>query len=350
MASTGLPDGANKHLVAKKLFAEEAGMSTEQFSLKAQVKFQSGDIPVPEGADVQSLAVRVLAYFEKPNSVIEMSPDARAVFTGLQSCFNCQAALLRSEATSEAAREGTGPWFLATLSASNLIFEIGLGILENTEAFRNRQLQLQPRHVLRAYDQVAMARALVRIWTGADLHGESFSDRPLGEEELLTAAEKLDAAMAALPTSSQYQRFALTQEMPPSTDVEAVKEELSAREFLRAKEEGSSSDCEVVCSTPGPVAVVAETPAASDSAAQACKSTAFKDVLTLMDVPSMKHGYGEGGQSVQDPKVGEVLYSDRELMFKTLKRGEAIIFGYRVIDSISVKKRRVDEPGRKYTK
>ena len=30
MASTGLPDGANKHLVAKKLFAEEAGMSTEQ--------------------------------------------------------------------------------------------------------------------------------------------------------------------------------------------------------------------------------------------------------------------------------------------------------------------------------
>ena len=68
---------------------------------------------------------------------------------------------------------------------------------------------------------------------------------------------------------------------------------------------------QVVCSTPGPVAVVAETPAASDSAAQACKNTVFKDVLTLMDVPSMKHGYGEGGQSVQDPNVGEVLYSDR---------------------------------------
>ena len=44
------------------------------------------------------------------------------------------------------------------------------------------------------------------------------------------------------------------------------------------------------------------------------------------------------------------LSINEELMFKTLKRGEAIIFGYRVIDSISVKKRRVDEPGRKYTK
>ena len=179
---------------------------------RAELRLTNRDIPVPEGADVQSLAVRVLAYFEKPNSVIEMSPEARAVFTGLQSCFNCQAALLRSEATSEAAREGTGPWFVAILAAANLIFEIGLGKLENTEAFRNRQLQLQPRHVLRAYDQVAMARALVRIWTGADLHGESFSDRPLGEEELLTAAEKLDAAMAAVPASSQYQRFALTQD------------------------------------------------------------------------------------------------------------------------------------------
>ena len=114
---------------------------------RAELRLTNRDIPVPEGADVQSLAVRVLAYFEKPNSVIEMSPEARAVFTGLQSCFNCQAALLRSEATSEAAREGTGLWFVAILAAANLIFEIGLGKLENTEAFRNRQLQLQPRHV-----------------------------------------------------------------------------------------------------------------------------------------------------------------------------------------------------------
>lgn len=66
------------------------------------------------------------------------------------------------------------------------------------------------------------------------------------------------------------------------------------------------------------------------------------------ELPVMQEGYGDGGASVQDPMYGAVLFSDREVMQKTLLRGEAVIFGRQVIDCMSVKKRRTVGSG--YTK
>ena len=48
---------------------------------------------------------------------------------------------------------------------------------------------------------------------------------------------------------------------------------------------------------------------------------------------------------MQDPIHGAAVFSDREIMHKTLLRGEAVIFGRKVIDSLAVKRRRVEGGG-----
>lgn len=66
-----------------------------------------------------------------------------------------------------------------------------------------------------------------------------------------------------------------------------------------------------------------------------------KDVLKLGDpeLPPMSEGYGQDGASVQDPMHGDIVFSDREIMQKTLLRGEPCIFGFQVIDSNQVRQK-----------
>jgi hypothetical protein len=59
----------------------------------------------------------------------------------------------------------------------------------------------------------------------------------------------------------------------------------------------------------------------------------------------MSLGYGPDGTSVQNSVLGDVLCSDRELMQRTLLRGEPVIYGFRVVDSTAQKKKKTDGSG-----
>ena len=215
---------------------------------------------MPEGEDVQSLARRVVSFFETANSRIDMSAEARAVFTGLQACCNTRGALLRNGAddNGSAARAGCAPWHIAMLAAANLIWE--LSIEETT------QVQIQDHHILRAWEQVQVSHALVDI----GCQQEAFAKVEDSGAWTLSAAQKLAAAQEAgrLPTS-QFGAF------------EAVEDD--------------------------------------DVLAEAGEE--LPALLTIMDpdVPALTCGYGENGASVQDPALGEVVMSDRVLQAETSK-------------------------------
>ena len=114
------------------------------------------------------LARRVVQYFDRPNIVIDMSSDARLLFTGLQACFNAQAAVQRTgPTTSKAARQGTDPWAVALLAGANVVFEIALGTHEDTAAYARRELRTKylrshsnPMSILRPQSQAQSHRAL----------------------------------------------------------------------------------------------------------------------------------------------------------------------------------------------
>ena len=68
---------------------------------------------------------------------------------------------------------------------------------------------------------------------------------------------------------------------------------------------------------------------------RAKRARTYKALLPGDDeVKRMDEGYGAGGASVQRADMGPVLLSDREMMKKTLLRGESTIFGNDVCDSI----------------
>lgn len=211
-------------------------------------------MPIPAGQDIRSLAERVVVVFEEPHRRITMSKEARGVFAGLQACANTSAALLRNEQEDHlAARNGTMPWHVGMLAASNLIWEIACG-----QRSPNMPLELQEHHILRAWSQVKMSHSLTDIWV------QHWVDVPAEDTvaSTLSPAEKLAAAKeaGALPLS-QFDSVVLS----------LLSEE--------AQEEVASQD------------------------------GSFR-LLTLMDesVPSLETGYGVGGKSVQE---GDRLLSDR---------------------------------------
>ena len=56
------------------------------------------------------------------------------------------------------------------------------------------------------------------------------------------------------------------------------------------------------------------------------------------EVPRMEVGYGQEGAQVQRADVGTIILPDREIMKKTLLRGDALIFVGKVCDAISSSK------------
>ncbi|CAJ1333125.1 unnamed protein product [Effrenium voratum] len=301
-----LGDGVESRL---RFWVREEG--SHRFKLP-EFRLPNRDIPMPENLDIATLAKRVINCFEQPNRVLEMTPDAQAVFSGFQASFNVQQSLQRSRDNAAAGRLGTAPWHLAVLSASKLVWDVAMGEISTSD-----DLRVQTQHVLRAFDEVQLCQAQIALWTSESVPAKA--DRPdCGHlASLLTSAERLQAACEAAPMPSQFAVFECTQQQP------LALEDASAEEVLEA----------------------AAGPAAGPEPPK---------VLMLSDaeVPPLSDGYGPGGASAQDPGLGPVLFTDRAIMQKTLLRGEAVIYGSKVLESMSKKTPIESGPGekKKYTR
>lgn len=238
--------------------------------------------------DLRCMARRVLNYFSEANMTLQFSSAAKALFLGFCTCFSAKSAMLRDGGEDASApRAATGAWHLAVLSGANLVFEISVGqarvqnwllasfvhfhglssvcvsswgrpaarqVDEQVAAQRN--LQVEERHVLRAFDQVKLSHDLISTWARGAPCLQSPPVHPA--EQAMSAAARLEAALAGqrLPVS-QYEVFEPSQ--PPLEDQE---QELK--------------------------------------------------LLSQEDVPPLDEGYGRDGQSVQDPQLGPVKWSDRD--------------------------------------
>ena len=316
--------------------------------------------PLP-GMDLTSIADRVIAYFSTSHMDIPWTACAKRLFRGFCAVFDANTAVARGEGdVAKAARLGAAPWHLSNLSAALLIFEIGMGEHSGSERYRDKSLQVSESHVTRAYKLLSFLHGVAKCWTSST--GGPRGRVPLRSEDLAVASRRLHAPDAAgqLP-KSQFGDFALTQpalatptgagdELPPAIPDDA------GDGFPGASPAGA------------PDGLASEAPLAqrsAESAAGGCDGDADGSAarapggapapprvrILRPDDPCllpMTEGYGEDGSSVQDPIHGAVVFSDREIMHKTLLRGEAVIFGRKAIDSMAVKRRR--DQGGGYTK
>eukprot|EP00435_Cladocopium_sp_Y103_P004245 s2104_g1.t1 len=245
-------------------------------------------VPIPEDEDVGAMAKRVLSKFETPFQVLRFSDEGSRLFTAFQAGFNTQAAVLR-DSEDGSARQGTAAWHLAVLSASMLVLDIGLGVRGQAAS-----LEVGADHVCRAFNQLKLSHDVVGLWTE--------------KVPATTTWTRGDTSDAALQMSSRARLDAVCDTAIPHSQFETFRPEGQ-----------------------GPVEV-------QESQDEPPK------VLGLLDpeIPPLTHGYGPNGESVQSPDDGEIILSDRAIMAKTILRGEPIIFGHKVIDSVSIKKKNPD--------
>ena len=278
-------------------------------------------ISVPPGENTVDMADRVLAYFSALNMDITWSARAVTLFQGFSAVFHANTAAVRTgNMASHAARLGAAPWHLSVLSTALFIFEIGEGQHDGTDALKKKELEVQESHVVRAFKLLTFIHGISKCW--ARPCGGQQSEAHVSQHSLAAAAARLSApdASGILP-KSQFGNFALTQPAPEAAEPDS------------------------------PVAATPHAEAHAEEIASARDEPEPK-LLQLSDasLPPMSEGYGIGGATVQDSALGAVVLSDREIMQKTLLRGEAVIFGRRVIDSLAVKKRRPGGTGAGYTK
>ena len=415
---------------------------------RAEFRVANRNIPIPESGTLEALASRVLEYFEEPNMKIPMTDAARNLYNGFLACFNAQVALARSTGQmSKAARLGTGPWHLAILSASKLVFEIAEGKHREKPEFARRTLPVEEHHVMRGYDQVLFSHGLVEIFCSqTDLALASSQVSQRRAVDLTAATQRLAHAAQAGWVPSQFGNFSFTQADPmvQEEELESAAEGIGSarpapgRGIAEAAEEGvqataafhkenwpierlhafleqtqyaaaqtdyagmeaarqkelldgipvairevhglpiDTADLAVVRANaanageaiakavqetlaawrddmpPAPAAAsrlvpsaVLATPTPAGSASQVTRTSVLVGAGRVLkpgdgDLPPMTEGYGEHGASVQDAIHGDVVASDRALMARTLLRGEPVVYGFKVVDATSVKKRRTD--------
>ena len=131
----------------------------------------------------------------------------------------------------------------------------------NEEQYTQRQLRVEDRHVLRAFDQVKLCHDLIGVFTRGCIAAPRVVPQPSPVSQALSSAARLDAALEGqrLPVS-QFDPF----------------------EFSQAS-----------MASQGLVDVDGET----------------EKMLTLGKSPNLDEGYGEGGVSVQPAPV---LWKDRD--------------------------------------
>ena len=218
---------------------------------------------------IEDLAVRVLKYFEVAHMELSFEPDAKAVFLAYAACFNSQASVLRDACDLGAARQGIGPYHLAILSASHVVWDIAVGQVDPVEE-EQKVVRIEKRHVLRAYDCLKLIHELLAICSTGTAASKSAIPSMAAT---MSEAQKLIAALDAqkLP-ESQFDRFDASQ--PPNAPI-------------------AESEAQAVDAVPD-----------------------GSGMLGHADAPTFDVGYGPDGASVQDPKHGPVFMSDRVLWFE----------------------------------
>ena len=292
----------------------------------AEYRIANRNVPIPEGMTMKKLAERVLNYFSVAHTEIPWTEDALLAHKGICTCFNAECAVRRDEGdVEEAARLGAAPWHLAMLSSALLVLEIAVGEHDDTDDFLKRALAVQEAHVVRGFDLIRLCHAVRRAWQ---------EEAPgIAEEAGALATQALDLAsrsqLAAMPPSSVARGpFREWQPTQPSPREPSALDPLS----------GALADASGVVGTEGEAG---EQGAAGANAANVAAEAAPTPTLKLLkpgdpEVPGMDVGYGEGGAQVQRADMGTVIKKDREVMKKTLLRGEARVFGPDVCDSISI--------------
>ena len=174
---------------------------------------------------------------------------------------------------------------------------------------------VEEHHVVRAWDVLSVFHQIRSIMTnGVPEAREAAQDRLAARD----AAARRAAGSARMPAArAEWQDFDMTQGGPaaPLAQVEAAAE-----------------GGDMAASPPETREAAPAGPASSGGTA----AGASQDFLLVGDpvVPSIDVGYGEAGMTVQSEDIAEVVFKDREVMKKTILRGEAVIYGTDVCDSI----------------
>eukprot|EP00435_Cladocopium_sp_Y103_P074919 s47_g52.t1 len=251
LPSLGLSAAALRYETAVKEF--DSAEADEGRSLEAggqewlQPEFAIGnrDIDVPS---IEGMARKVLHYFDKAHMKLTFEAEAEQLWLAYVTCFNSEAAVLRDSNDPQAARKATGPMHLAA----------------DPSEVETKQLQVQSKHVLRAYDTLTLCHSLLNLAITGRAAGKV--EEPVSPAVMqMSSAERLLASVRAhrWPTS-QYERFEASQ--------------------VQGEED------------------TGEAPDAPEGELQ---------IMSQKDRPALDIGFGPDGKSVQDPAHGEPFLSDK---------------------------------------
>ena len=224
---------------------------------------------------------------------------------------------MRHEGDDESsARLGAGPWHLTMQSCGLLLMEIAVGEYLEDPRLATKTLPVEHRHVVRAFRLLEILQTARGRWQKREQEAIAKAQA----EEATVAAKELESAnrraLIATPQpvslSSQFGHW----EPPPPEAANHTNSALLRSQGMSVEDGGApgSGACprpppsaEVICLKPGDTSV-----------------------------PGMDVGYGPEGAQVQRADVARVLFTDREVMRKTLLRGEARTFASDACDSIQL--------------
>jgi hypothetical protein len=301
-----LVDGTQTRIRFRRALRREGEQMVPEF------RSANRDVPITEGLDLKSMAKRVLQYFRESHKEVPWALDARLTFTGFQTVLDAQCAVARDQGNeSLAARLGAGPWHLGMLSVALLVLEIAV----DEEGVKNGHgvAVVEATHVVRAWEVLNVFHGIRDIYEAGPPAARTLASQRLTQRD--AAERRVAGALVQLDGRSGWAEFAMTQATAATQPGDAATSAapLPGVEGLPASETLQPSELPSVDVAPTPGYLMISDP----------------------QVPAMDVGYGEGGASVQ-VRVGDeaVHWSDREIMKKTLLRGESVVFMTDVCDSI----------------
>jgi hypothetical protein len=318
-----------------------------------ELRVPNRDVPIPEGKNYHDMTKKVLQYFDKANTTIPFSETARLTFKGLSVCFNAKCATARNNGEEVlAARLGTAPWHLAMLATGLFLLELAVGEYDVSPKMADRSLEVDAAHVVRAFDLLGIVheqerrfeKGIEAVWDAGDAGRRERLDMMAAvSTELLPFSQ----CPTWVPPGQGPARVPVKKEkseepgpaddagngLGPEGDQEDAEEDVQkACDHDLADADASAADDEQPEGDRGPLGVASPVPRHRTVAPPLAAAVADSIWLAPGDegVPDIQSGYGPGGVSIQDPADGLAWLSDREIMRKTLQRGEVVFCQRRV--------------------
>ncbi|CAK0829906.1 unnamed protein product [Prorocentrum cordatum] len=306
------------------------------------------DAPAAQGLDVKSMANRVLEHFKVSFTVAPWSEEAQLTIKGFHMVFDAQCALVRDQGNeTRAALLGSSPWMLGMISVALLIMEIAVG-----EAPMGGEAKLMEYRVARAWDildvfhsvRIALEEGRESQGVGGDVGGGSAGGGVDGEGD----REFEGLGNRASPGGAS----AAEEEGPPLAGVANDGAGKAARAPpAAAAAEGCGEDADANFLMPGDP----EAPSMDEGHGEdqrwrlRCAGSAWARAgggfepewrgLAQLEKASMDSqgawkgrgcasliGFPQDGASAQMQEHGDVFLAGREIMNKTILRGEPTVF------------------------